>query len=180
MWQILSWKFKGLTEALWICSFTQRAQLPREAVVPYPWKRSRPGWMGLWAAELLGGSPAHSTGWGQVGFEVPSSPRHSGILWLTPDTLWSIHSVPKKQQSIFPSKGRLQAICTHTWRRAVWGHLQAQRGWLATAGSSNSNGNRKGFSTGRDAKVGSLLMQVSLWRIRAGMLFREQTTFKFP
>jgi len=34
------------------------AQLPREAVVPHPWRCSRPGWMGPWAAELLGGSPA--------------------------------------------------------------------------------------------------------------------------
>jgi len=34
------------------------AQLPREAVVPHPWQCSRPGWMGPWAAELLGGSPA--------------------------------------------------------------------------------------------------------------------------
>ena len=26
------------------------AQLPREAVVPHPWSRSRPGWMGPWVA----------------------------------------------------------------------------------------------------------------------------------
>ena len=26
------------------------AQLPREAVVPHPWRHSRPGWMGPWAA----------------------------------------------------------------------------------------------------------------------------------
>jgi len=36
------------------------AQLPREAVVPHPWRCSRPGWIGPWAAELLGGSPAQS------------------------------------------------------------------------------------------------------------------------
>jgi len=36
------------------------AQLPREAVVPHSKRHSRPGWMGPWAAELLGGSPAHS------------------------------------------------------------------------------------------------------------------------
>jgi len=28
-------------------------QLPREAVVPHPWRRSRSGWMGPWAAELV-------------------------------------------------------------------------------------------------------------------------------
>ena len=50
------------------------AQLPREAVVPHPWRHSRPGWMGPWAAELLGGSPAHGREWGWVGFEGPSSP----------------------------------------------------------------------------------------------------------
>jgi len=26
------------------------AQLPREAVVPHPWRHSKPGWMGPWAA----------------------------------------------------------------------------------------------------------------------------------
>ena len=31
------------------------------------------GW-GPGQPELLGGSPAHSTGWDWVGFEVPSSP----------------------------------------------------------------------------------------------------------
>ena len=48
------------------------AHLPREAVVPHPWRRSRPGWMGPWAAELLGSSPAYSMGWDWVGFEVLS------------------------------------------------------------------------------------------------------------
>ena len=49
----------------------------REAVVPHPWRRSRPGWMGPWAAELLGGSPAHGTEWDWVGSEVPSNLSHS-------------------------------------------------------------------------------------------------------
>jgi len=56
------------------------AQLPREAVGPHPWRRSRPGWMGPWAAELLGGSPAHGTGWDWMGFEVLSYLSHSIIL----------------------------------------------------------------------------------------------------
>ena len=56
------------------------AQLPGEAVVPHPWRHSRPGWMGPWAAELVGGSPAHGTGRGWVGFGVPSNPNHSVIL----------------------------------------------------------------------------------------------------
>ena len=58
------------------------AQLPREAVVPHPWRHSRPGWMGPWAAELVGGSPAYGTGWGWVGSEDPSYPYHSVILSL--------------------------------------------------------------------------------------------------
>ena len=37
---------------------------------------------GPWAAELGGGSPAHSRGWDWVGFEVPSIPSHSVILWF--------------------------------------------------------------------------------------------------
>ena len=51
--------------------------LPREAVVPHPWRCSRPGWMGPWAAELLGGSPAHGTGWDWEDFKVPFNPDHS-------------------------------------------------------------------------------------------------------
>ena len=35
-------------------------RLHREAVVPHPWRCSRLGWIGPWAAELVGGSPAHS------------------------------------------------------------------------------------------------------------------------
>ena len=57
----------------------QEADLPREAVVPHPWRRSRPGWMGPWAAKLLDGSSAHGTGWYWVGFKVPCSPNHSVI-----------------------------------------------------------------------------------------------------
>jgi len=37
-------------------------QLPREAVVPHPWRCSRAGWMGPGQPELVGGSPAHGTG----------------------------------------------------------------------------------------------------------------------
>jgi len=55
-------------------------QLPRKAVVPHPWRHSRPGWMGPWAAELAGGSPAHRRRWGWVGFKVPSRPNHTEIL----------------------------------------------------------------------------------------------------
>ena len=58
------------------------AQLPREAVVSHSWRHSRPGWLGPWAAELVGGSPAHSTGWGWVGFEFPSIPSHPVILCI--------------------------------------------------------------------------------------------------
>ena len=47
------------------CEFGKTGEeslLPREAVVSQPWRRSRPGWMGPWAAELLGGSPAQGRG----------------------------------------------------------------------------------------------------------------------
>ena len=55
-------------------------RLLKEAVVPHPWRCSWLGWMGPWAAELVGGSPAHGTGWGWVGFESPSNPSRSMIL----------------------------------------------------------------------------------------------------
>jgi len=65
------------------------AQLPREVVVPHPWRRSRPGWMGPWAAELLGGSSAHGMGLEWVGFEVPSNLNHCMILWFL---LFNLHA----------------------------------------------------------------------------------------
>jgi len=37
------------------------------------------GW-GAGQSELVRGSPAHSRGWGWVGFEIPSNPNHSVIL----------------------------------------------------------------------------------------------------
>ena len=37
------------------------------------------GW-GPGKPELVGGSPAHSRGWGSVGLELPSNPNHSVIL----------------------------------------------------------------------------------------------------
>ena len=64
------------------------------------WKTQRNSWRGgekLWCPipggaqgqvgwgpgqpELVGGSPAHGRGWGWVGFELPSNPNHSVILW---------------------------------------------------------------------------------------------------
>jgi len=47
--------------------FIQRAMMPwhsppEKLWVPHPWRCPRAGWMGSWAAELEGGSPAHSRG----------------------------------------------------------------------------------------------------------------------
>jgi len=41
---------KRKQEQSWKTTEQLRAWLPREAVVPHPWRRSRPGWMGPWAA----------------------------------------------------------------------------------------------------------------------------------
>jgi len=35
---------------------------PEKLWVPHPWRRSRPGWMGPWAAELVGSSSVHGRG----------------------------------------------------------------------------------------------------------------------
>ena len=82
-------------------------RLLREAVVPDPWRCSRPGWMGPWAAELVGSSSAHGRGWGWVGFEVLYKPSFSVILWSTwicSYYLWTqmfsyipVHSLDSKQ-----------------------------------------------------------------------------------
>ena len=54
--------------------------LPREAVDAPSLEVLKARLDGPWAAELLGGSPAHGTGWGWVGFEVLSNPIHSMVL----------------------------------------------------------------------------------------------------
>jgi len=46
-------------------------------VAAHRWKRSRQVGWGPGQPELVLGSPAHSMGWGGMGFEVPSSPNHS-------------------------------------------------------------------------------------------------------
>jgi len=56
------------------------SQLPRELWVPHPWRQLRPGWMGPWAAELVGGSPAHCIRLELRGLEVFSNSSHSMIL----------------------------------------------------------------------------------------------------
>ena len=58
------------------------AQLPREVVVPHPWRHSRPGWRGPGQPELVGDSPAHGRGWGWVGFEIPSYLGHFLMIIL--------------------------------------------------------------------------------------------------
>ena len=61
--------------------FTQRRwhSCPEKLWVPHSWRLSRPGWMGPWAAELVGGTPARSRGWDWVGFKVSFNPSHSVI-----------------------------------------------------------------------------------------------------
>ncbi|XP_065603293.1 alpha-2-macroglobulin-like protein 1 [Cyrtonyx montezumae] len=55
------------------------------ASMPHPWRHSKPGWMGLWAARSGGGHSAHGMGWGWWGFEVPSNPTIR-ILWFSRNT----------------------------------------------------------------------------------------------
>ena len=53
------------------------AQLPIEAVVPYPRRLSRLGWMEPWAAELVGSIAAHGRVRIQTVFMAPSKTNHS-------------------------------------------------------------------------------------------------------
>jgi len=53
------------------------AQLPREAVVPHPRRRSGPDWMGLWALSWWVAALPTAGGWDWAGFEIPSNPNHS-------------------------------------------------------------------------------------------------------
>jgi len=48
-----------------------------DEIFPHPWRCSRPGWMGPWAACAGGGQPCL-----RVGFGVSSNPNHSVILWF--------------------------------------------------------------------------------------------------
>jgi len=60
------------------------AQLPKEAVVPHPWRHSRPGWMGPWAAWAGGGQPCPWKGLGLGGLWGPFQPKPSyySIIWF--------------------------------------------------------------------------------------------------
>ena len=56
----------------------------QRAVVPHPWRHSRPGWMGPWAARAGGGNQPTAQGRNWMGFKVPSNTSLSRILWSTP------------------------------------------------------------------------------------------------
>ena len=73
----------------------------REAVVPHPWRRSRPGWMGPWAAWADGGQPCPWQGLGPRGLWAPSNPNHLVILWKC---LWKSPLLLRWSQ--VPSVGR--------------------------------------------------------------------------
>ena len=48
--------------------------------LPHPWKRSKPGWMELWAARSSGRCPCPwQEGWNEMMFKVPSNPNCSMI-----------------------------------------------------------------------------------------------------
>ena len=69
----------------WICDVGRgRGQAgrgcPEKLWCPIPGGTQGQGWMGPWAAELMGGSPAHGRGWDSMIFKVPSNPISSMIL----------------------------------------------------------------------------------------------------
>jgi len=95
------------------------AQLPIEAVVPHPWRHSRPGWMGPWAAELVGGSPAHSRGiW--TGWFLRCLPNQAFydflILWSTLNSMFCLLSIlcPEPQTRSHSKLPRFRGICQQT------------------------------------------------------------------
>jgi len=70
----------------------QSNTFPREAVVPHPWRCSRPGWMRPWVTELLGASPPHGMEWDWVGFKVPSNQNSSVIDSMVLSCCWLCES----------------------------------------------------------------------------------------
>ena len=89
---------------------------PGKLWVPRPWRCSRQGWMGPWAAWAGEGQPAH--GWNWIGFKVPSNPT---IPWFyeMPD------SYRRGEQSILSLAGGFckespKIVFWHNWCLQQW------------------------------------------------------------
>jgi len=62
--------------------------------MPPPWRPSRPGWMGLWAAWSRGRCPyLQQGGSNEMISEVPSKPNHSVIIWNTVIIIFQLTNV---------------------------------------------------------------------------------------
>ena len=73
-----------------------RKDCPEKLWMSHPWKCSRPGWMGPWAAWSSGRCPCPWQGnWNKMLFKVSSSPNHSKILWFCDyNSVLKSHKIP--------------------------------------------------------------------------------------
>lgn len=105
--------------------------------------------------------------WKECGLSLPCSGEDKqqeicGYLWV----------------SLVASQGAAGKGARKAWGHCVWGQLQAQRGWLARAGSSTGNGGGNGFSTGRVAGAGFFLRQMTPVEIKKGYVTDGARIFK--
>ena len=94
------------------------AQLPREAVVPHPWRHSRPGWMRPLAAWAPGWQACLQWDWKWIGFKVSSNLIHSMVLRFYDFTVWRV-SVFSSHRRIPRHPLHLLSICTVRQRRLL-------------------------------------------------------------
>ena len=86
----------------------------------HPWRCSRPGWMGPWAAwsgiKWGGWQPClQQRSWSLMPLEVPSIPSHSMILWLYDSTAAELHGDPVTCSSAWTTESlRLEKTSKNT------------------------------------------------------------------
>lgn len=66
---------------------------PEQLWKPHPWRHSRPGWLGPWAAWAGGDNPPMARDWSWVGFKDHSNP-------IQPVISWSEHLGPTNENSL--------------------------------------------------------------------------------
>jgi len=86
-----------------------RHRLPRELCVPHPWRCSRPGCMGPWATELLGGilAPGGGVGIRYLSGPFQHKPLYGSIILPLPEILTAQKSVGLLKQWM----SRVSVLC---------------------------------------------------------------------
>ena len=122
MWHFTLWDHTILSSLLWEW-WGAGTGCPDRLWMHHPWRCSRPGWMGPWAAwssiKCGGWQPCLWQGsWSLMILRVPSNPSHSVILWIWSDFQGQLYYVMVPQDV---------ASLTSPWLSIYFSFLQKQR-----------------------------------------------------